>query len=273
MHSIIPLTAPAIHRRHTQKGIGPLLRILVFPPPVEEGAIPFWVYRMRKKESPVADPVKDAEERSGSEFERKKTAALWQEDIPFCTTGQFARLDEGYRRHCGPTAVTNLILTLNHRYGYMDEPVPADIFRTVSQIGQKMLIYWNTDVLGRFGGTYDPLTEPYLRASLHHYKIPVRLQWHLFPSETQFIRELDQGKLLYLQLFRHPCYGTHHLLCYGYTTVHCEKRMNSDSKRRMNSDGNNREIYLLLADGWSRRPRYLRLKGRGICHFFAVSRK
>ena len=39
MHSIIPLTAPAIRRRHTQKRIGPLLKILVFPPPVEEGAI------------------------------------------------------------------------------------------------------------------------------------------------------------------------------------------------------------------------------------------
>ena len=44
MHSTIPLTAPAIRRRHTQKGIGPLLRIFVFPSPEEEGAIPFWVY-------------------------------------------------------------------------------------------------------------------------------------------------------------------------------------------------------------------------------------
>ena len=212
---------------------------------------------MRRKESPVTDPVKDAAERSGNMFERRKTSASWQKEITFCTTGQFSRLEKGYHRHCGPTAVTNLILTLNRRYGYMADPVPSDIFLTVSRIGQKMLIYWNTDVLGRFGGTYDPLTEVYIRACLRHFNIPARLRWHPFPSETQFIRALDQGKLLYLQLFMHPCYGTHHLLCYGYTMVHSEDRKQ-------------REIYLLLADGWSRRTRYLRLKGRGICHFYTI---
>ena len=40
MHSIIPLTAPAIRRRHTQKGIGPLLRILVFPHLQRRGSSP-----------------------------------------------------------------------------------------------------------------------------------------------------------------------------------------------------------------------------------------
>ena len=212
---------------------------------------------MRKKESPVSDPIKDAAEQAGVGFVRKKTVAPWQEEITFCTTAQFASLDKGYRRHCGPTAITNLILTLNRRYGYIADPIPSEIFLTVSHIGQKLHIYWNAEVLGHFGGTYDSLTEAYMRLCLRRFQIPLRPRWHPFPSEIQFIRALDAGKLLYLQLHRHPCYGSHHLLCYGYTTLHSEDRKQ-------------REIYLLLADGWSRRPRYLRLKKRGICHFFAI---
>ena len=211
---------------------------------------------MKKKKKPVADPVRDAEELLGVPAERKRTAAPWQEEIARCTTGQFARLDKGYRRHCGPTAITNLILTLNNRYGYLEDPDPAEIFSAVSRIGQKTGIYWNTDILGRFGGTYDILTEVYIRTCLRHFGIPARIRWHAFPSETQFIRALDAGRILFLQLHHHACYGSHHLLCYGYTTVH-------------GADGQ-REIYLLLADGWNRRTRYLRLKSRRICHFFAI---
>lgn len=217
---------------------------------------------MKKKKKPVPDPVRDAEERFGSPFERKRTVTHWQEQISRCTTGQFARLDEGYHRHCGPTAITNLILTLNRRYGYMEEPEPAEIFSAVSRIGQTRKIYWNTDVFGLFGGTYDFLTEIYIRACLKEFHIPgdghrLAIRWHALPGETQFLRALDAGKLLYLQLYLHPCYGTHHLLCYGYTSVH-------------STETRKREIYLILADGWSRRPRYMRLKERGICNFFAI---
>ena len=212
-----------------------------------------------KKKKPVTDPVRDAEERWGVPFERKRTVALWQEEIVRCTTGQFAGLDKGYRRHCGPTAITNLILTLNRRYGYLEDPVPSDVFSAVSRIGQRMGIYWNTEFLGHIGGTYDILTELYIRSCMCYFGIPVRMRWYAFPSETQFIRALDAGKILFLQLHHNPCYGSHHLLCYGYTAVH--------------STEGKREIYLLLADGWNRRTRYLRLKGRGICHFFAVDCK
>ena len=240
---------------------------------------------MKKKQSPVADPVRDAEKRTGCTWIRKKTVSPWEPWITHCTTGQFARLDEGYTRHCGPTAITNLILTLYNRYGSpvngkcgpAAEPgedsgvlVPAEVFQTVSQIGQRKKIYWNTDVFGHFGGTYDFLTEVYIRTCLRQFGIPsgkgqqdsgphrVTVRWHGLPSETQIIRALEAGKLLYLQLYLHPCYGTHHLLCYGYTNLH-------------NAETGERELYLLLADGWSRRPRYMRMKGRGICNFFAIA--
>ena len=33
------------------------------------------------------------------------------------TTGQFARLDKSYRKHCGPTAILNLVFTLAGKEG------------------------------------------------------------------------------------------------------------------------------------------------------------
>ena len=261
-----------------------------------------------KRKKTVTDPVRDAEERFdgtsvrdaeeryGGAFVRKKTVSPWETWISRCTTGQFSGLDGGYHRHCGPTAITNLILTLNRRYRYFDDPVPAEVFSAVSKIGQKKKIYWNTDILGHFGGTYDMFTELYIRACLKYYGIPVSsrngadrygssdirpvtIRWSGFPAEIQFIRALDAGKLLYLQLHHHPCYGSHHLLCYGYTIVQSiretdeEKENGAGPVRKESGAGpvrRQREIYLILADGWNRQPRYLRLKSRGICHFFAI---
>ena len=44
-------------------------------------------------------------------------ASAWQKDAYSFTTGQFAKLDRKYRRHCGPTAITNLLYTLAQREG------------------------------------------------------------------------------------------------------------------------------------------------------------
>ena len=99
-------------------------------------------------------------------------------------------------------------------------------------------------------------------------KLPdhVSVRWHGLPSGIQFLRALDEGKLLYLQLYLHPCYGTHHVLCYGYTAVHSTDSGGKDKEKNRKQ----REIYLIIADGWNRRPRYLRLKSRGLCNFFAI---
>ena len=78
-----------------------------------------------------------------------------------------------------------------------------------------------------------------------------------FPKKSAFLQAIRDGKLLYLQLSHNARYGSHHLLCYGYTTV-------------CSTDGEHWEVYLLLADGWSAQPRYLPLSETGICHFFEI---
>ncbi|MBR2561643.1 MAG: hypothetical protein IKE31_05780 [Eubacterium sp.] len=218
-------------------------------------AVPFG----RKRKPPVTDPIRDAEDRFGMPFLIKQQVSLWEEDITRHTTQEFARIGKGFRRHCGPTAITNLILTLHHRHRYLKEPVSArNVFAEVSEIGRKKGIYWNTDFLNMFGGTYDVLTRIYIRDCLKHYGIPARIGGTFLSSKARALKALEEGKLLYLQLLYHPIYGNHHLLAYGYTVLH-------------SVNGRQKEVYLILADGWSRQPRYLRFTGPGIRHFLEVS--
>ena len=47
------------------------------------------------------------------------------------TTGQFARLDKSYRKHCGPTAILNLVFTLAGKEGKAVTDQPEDVFRNI----------------------------------------------------------------------------------------------------------------------------------------------
>ena len=68
----------------------------------------------------------------------------------------------GYVRHCGPTAVTNLLLSL------LPDPPPAkELFRRVAELGRRKLVYVNRELPLGLGGTSDALTGAYLRAALH----------------------------------------------------------------------------------------------------------
>ena len=122
---------------------------------------------------PIDDPIAHAEAKHGTAFLVKEEVAPWAKEISRRTTADFASVGRGYRRHCGPTAITNLILSLHHRYRFLPRPVSSrEIFAVVSRIGTKSGMYWNTDILGRFGGTYDILTKVYIKACFRYYHIP-----------------------------------------------------------------------------------------------------
>lgn len=170
----------------------------------------------------------------------------------YCTTGEFARLDGGkYHRHCGPTAVTNLIRTLLIEKAIRDKKkIQADqaaeaedpdrIFRQVARTGRKYLAYWNTDLFGHFGGTSDFLVPLYLRRCLDENGLDrIRLRGP-FPAVRRAMgKALREGAILYLELHFHPKYGNHHLLVYGYAR---------DSRGR---------LCWKTADGWRQAPVYL----------------
>ena len=169
------------------------------------------------------------------------------------TTGEFEHLDRGYRRHCGPTAVTNLILTLLRRAGLPAEE-PREVFRTAAALGRRRLIYGNFDLLGRFGGTSDLLSPLYLRAVLRRYGLERFRVGGLRPlRENTLESALRRGSVLYLQTHRHRRYGSHHLLCYG--------------AYRSPETG---EWLLRLADGWAPRCTVLPLRELPRCSFVPV---
>ena len=172
------------------------------------------------------------------------------------TTGQFGRLDRVYHRHCGPTAMTNLVLTLLARRGETPKKAPPELFRAIARIGLRRAFYFNFDLFNRWGGTSDLLSGVYLRAVLRKYGLgEAKVHPRARLTEKNLKAALDRGSVLYLQLRRHPRYGDHHLLCYGTQT-----RLTPGK----------RETLLRLADGWTSAPVYLPLKGLKRAHFVEI---
>ena len=173
---------------------------------------------------------------------------LWAPYISRCTTGQFSHLDHGYKNHCGPTAITNMLLTLQKK-----KPVPAlyglspqKLFSEVSALGRHIFAYYNFS-FWIFGGTTMMLTDLYIRLALKKYGIKnVHVTPHLFGSASMqqkaLLSALDRGSLIYLQLLKDPHYGSHHLLVSGYEIAP------------------DKSVRLILADGWSIAPKTLLLK-------------
>lgn len=148
----------------------------------------------------------------------------------YLTVGRFRGLGKGYDRCCGPTAITNLIMTLQD-----EEPDPEEVFQSVAKAGTRRGIYMNMDLFKRFGGTSNLLTEPYIKLCLKQHGVKADLRYLGRLTEERLERALRRGSYLYLELMFHPKYGNHHVLCYGARPV---------------KDG----WLLRIADGWSSKP-------------------
>ena len=171
----------------------------------------------------------------------------------YCTTTQFEHFGRGYQRHCGPTAITNLVLTLLQRAG-RSAPEPEEVFRRAAALGARRLLYANLDVLGHWGGTSDLLSGIYLRACLREFGLEnVRVGRRRRLSAQALEEAAGRGEILYLQTRRHRRYGNHHLLCYG--------------AYRAPESG---EWRLRLADGWTGRCVTAPLNELPRCHFVPV---
>jgi len=169
------------------------------------------------------------------------------------TTGEFEHLDRGYHRHCGPTAITNLVLTLLAQKG-KPPAEPGAVFRKAAALGKRRLYYGNFDLLSHWGGTSDLLSSAYLRAALRAFGLErVQVGYRRRLTAEALAEAAAQGAILYLQTRRHDRYGNHHLLCYGVLR-----------------DPKTGEWLLRLADGWTPRCVVLPLGELPRCHFIQV---
>lgn len=127
----------------------------------------------------------------------------------FHSTGEFGR--GYYRNHCGPTAISNLIITaLQLR---RDSILPTDeiraIFEDVASMGRRRLIY------NRRYGTTDFLLWFYVRAAFKTHGITELhpIMRHTLSGKTAR-RALSHGSFLLLELFGHPKYNWHQMVVY-----------------------------------------------------------
>ncbi len=198
-------------------------------------------------------------------FDRIDMENPWRGFESFCTTGQFQYVDgRHYLRHCGPTAVTNLILTLKMRelsQDFRDCSTQEQVFLQMAKIGERMGIYYNTDFWGKFGGTSDLLVIAYIAAALKACHSPAKILGCHLLTEKNVRSALKRGSLLYIALHHHPKYHNHHLLCYGGQDVMIDPSEMPKRKRYFYHRKLTRNVVYLMrcADGWSRRPEYLSL--------------
>ena len=116
-----------------------------------------------------------------------------------------------FKNHCGPTAITNLIISaLQAERG---EAVPdrecESIFETVAGLGMKRLFY-----NFRFGTT-DLLLPFFVRAAFRLFGVKLlRTGRRHFISPKKIRRSLSKGSFAYMEVFSHPDYGWHQWLIY-----------------------------------------------------------
>ena len=160
----------------------------------------------------------------------------------YYTTGQFSSKERPYHRNCGPTAITNAILTLDPK-----EEDPKEIYEDVARIGRRRLTYWNSDLFHLFGGTVDILTPSYLRKVFRKEGIEhARVLKRRVMKPERVLEAITKGHLLYIQFRHHKKYGNHHVIAYGGY-----------------EEGD--QFYVKIADGWKASPSYIPLSelGRG----------
>ena len=143
----------------------------------------------------------------------------------FHSTAEFGR--GYYKNHCGPTAITNLIVTARQRQlgTALSSDEVRDTFEKVASMGKRSLIY----VKAAFKKLGIKSLRPVMRHTL---------------SAGNARRILSKGSFLLIELFGHPKYGWHQMVIY---------------------DTDERGLFI-AADGFSSSPVFLNDKeiGRGL---------
>ncbi len=128
----------------------------------------------------------------------------------FHSTGEFGR--DYYKNHCGPTALTNLVVTaLQKQTGrQLPDDEVRNIFEKIASAGRRRLIY------NRRYGTTDLFIWFYARSVFKMMNVSSLLRpvtRHTISGKNAR-RILAKGSYLYMELFGHPKYGWHQMVIY-----------------------------------------------------------
>ena len=203
----------------------------------------------------IEDPVQDAEQTGPGIYVPVETIDQWGRWAARCATTSHFMQVEGirYYNNCGPTALTNLICMCRERErGAPPELEEAkSVYHRIARYGIRHLYFINS-ASRWFHGTSDLRAASYIRRMCKRmlgWKPRVRLRRITWAN---IHRSLERGSVVYLMLWNHPAYRSHHLLAYGCQTLR-------------NEDTGAQRVYLKVCDGHNSAARYVDLEdARGL---------
>lgn len=153
----------------------------------------------------------------------------------FRTTSNFS----GYRNHCAPTAITNLLEMIGSYKGYskINNATYKEIFENVANYGIKNNYFSSAD-----GSPHNTLNS-FIKGSFGLYGVNVTVSSKT-ATFSNIKTELTNHRPFYLTLIDHPAYGDHGVATYAYT------RLKSETTGYYLS-------FVKIADGWVSYGRYL----------------
>lgn len=201
----------------------------------------------------ITDPFEHAAYIYGGTYVCNDYVNSWESYMRFYDTVDFLYLDDGYDNHCGPTAITNIILSVANRYNILPlrNTAATSVFRTVAGIGLNhtpvpyyLSVERTIDGEPR-KGTLLETTRDYITDCFAYYEVPVSVstEWSYVSYSTIYNALLREG-LMYLSLVGHPRYGNHAVVVYACT------RLREETFGEYVS-------YLKIADGWANGGRYV----------------
>lgn len=168
--------------------------------------------------------------------------------MPWAASGKYVygNTFPDYDNHCGPLAITNLMILGYNSYG-LNLLQSGDNYSS-DRFDNTFNAIWN--LAGKDGSTDGEMLASEVRDVAFSYlknRYGDTTKEFLSPTETRMKNYIKNGVLSILHLDSHYIYGSHFVVPYGYE----EYKYDSGSN-----------IYLAIADGWVRAPRYVRLEGQ-----------
>lgn len=190
----------------------------------------------------ISDPIVNANLNYNGPFVANDWENNWEDDVMFYTTSDFKNLGSGYNNHCGPTAITNMLIAYGNRKNTMSilSTNTNNIFVSVAELGLESLYYSQST------GTSGSYADDYIIDSFDLYGVDISVLGRYSITYTNVKNSFEDNNLLYITLNNDDTYGDHAVVGYAYTRL------------RSQTDGSY-VTYVKIADGHNDAARYIDL--------------
>lgn len=191
--------------------------------------------------SPIVDPFEYANEYYAGPFVAHDYVNEWEGKVAFFIMDTAEPY--GYYNHCGPTAITNMVLSYAKKYpGKVSLPSDLSVFLTTAQIGINYNYY--TNINNDYGGTNYEKAGIYAQKVFNHYSINANVSSKLPSTYSNIKSNLGNGSLLLVNLVNHSTYGNHFVMGFA-----CNRMVSQSTGYYLS--------FIKVSDGWNTSARYV----------------